>query len=242
MTNTRYLLILFFFLLSTILLLKNIYESFSTNYDEYTLYNGDYWKEYRIGDLYTFGGFIACGNKNPGCKDDFYHRSHFPYSIAYYYHMYNTSNTRKNTDAMMNAILEVKRQHAIVPYDNVLHLRVGDIMLHKSKNRYSKIDNDSWWNDYINWSKKHSLKKALIIAGSHNVVKKENWKPSFDFIEKIKVLLESNGITVELRIGQSPDIDIITAFSANYFASTGGTFGKVMKTFAHMNNVTVFKL
>jgi hypothetical protein len=222
------------------------YRSFSeryVNYEEYKLYNGDYWEEYRIGDLYKFGGFIACGRKNPGCKDKRYHVKYFPLSIAYCYHTYNPTNIKTNEEAMKKAIIRVRNNNNITIYDNVLHLRVGDIMLGKdySKNKYSKIHDKKWWDDYIKWSKDNNCESVLIIAGSHNIKKREKWKPSFEFIDKIKTLLEDNGINVDLRIGQSPDIDIITAFSAKYFASTGGTYGKLMKQLASTNNVNVFK-
>ena len=223
------------------------YRSFSeryVNYEEYKLYNGDYWQGYRIGDLYKIGSFIACGRKNPGCTDNRYHVKHFPLSIAYFYHMYNPTNIRTNQEAMKKAIIRVQNNNNITIYDNVLHLRVGDIMLGKdyAKNKYSKIHDKKWWDDYIKWSKDNNCENVLIIAGSHNIKKRENWKPSFEFIDKIKTLLEDNGINVDLRIGQSPDIDIITAFSAKYFASTGGTYGKLMKQLASTNNVNVFKL
>jgi hypothetical protein len=212
-------------------------------YDEYVLYNGDYWSEYRIGDLYTFGQFIACGKKNPGCKDDKYHVKQFPLSIAYFYHMYNPTNKKENEEAMRKAIIRVSQDNNISFHDNVLHLRVGDVMLFNThqQNKYSQINNEQWWDDYINWCKVNKQKSVLILAGSHNVKLKKNWKPSFEFIHKIKTLLEKHRINVDLRIGQSPDIDIITAFSAKYFASTGGTYGKLMKKLAGTNNVNVYK-
>lgn len=214
------------------------------NYEEYELYNGDYWSEYRIGDLYKFGTFIACGKKNPGCKDDKYHVKQFPLSIAYYYHMYNPKNIKTNEEAMKRAIISVKLNNDITIYDNVLHMRVGDIMLggDYSKNKYSKIYDEKWWDDYVNWCKDNKLHSVLIIAGSHNIKRRERWAPSFEYIDKIKNLLEQNNIEVDLRIGQSPDIDIITAFSAKYFASTGGTYGKLMKQLAHTNSVNIFEM
>ena len=237
--------IMYILALLAVIYYKNLCENYM-NYEEYELYNGDYWQEYRIGDLYKFGEFIACGGKNPGCQDNRYHMKHFPSSIAYFYHIYNPTDIKLNEEAMKNAITKVKSINNITIYDNVLHLRVGDVMLEKVRtnvqNNYSKNNDDQWWEDYIKWSKDNSLKNVLIIAGSHNIKNRDKWKPSLDFINKIKTLLEKHNIYVDLRIGQSPDVDIITGFTAKYFASTGGGFGNLIKTLSKLNNVNVFDL
>jgi hypothetical protein len=214
-------------------------------YKSYKLYNGDYWQEYRIGDLYRFGTFVGCGYKNKGCNDDKYHMKYFPNSIAYFYQVYNPKNLKQNKIAMKKAIEEVIRmQKKHDNLKNVLHLRVGDVMLLSNRakqNIYSKNDDKIWWSEYLKWCKQNQLREVLIIAGSHNVKSRQKWKPSLDFIFKIKCLLEANGIHVELKIGGSPDDDIISAFSAKYFASTGGTFGKLIKELSKHNNVNVYE-
>lgn len=206
------------------------------------LYNGDYWNEYRIGDLFRFGSFVGCGKKNPNCMNDKYHEVAFPNSIAFYYHKYNPTNIQSNTASMKKAIDTVSKQLRTPSFECVLHMRVGDVMLLADKKKvvhYTKLDDFEWWQKVMTWVKEHNIKHITIIAGSHTSNIRE--APSMTYILQTKKLFEKNNINVTLQIGGSPDLDIVTACNAKHFITTGGTYGKLIKQLALLNNVTVFE-
>ena len=241
-----YIVVILLFIISSILYLcskkgsDKMLESFNLT-EKHTLYNGDYWEEYRIGDLYKFGTFIGCKQKNESCENDDYHSLHFPFSIAFYYHMYNYDNIVSNTEAMYKAVKKVNEKFNIPKADCVLHVRVGDVMTKKNKkvfNDYTKKDDSEWWMEVVEWCMNHNINDITIMAGSHLKVDERS---SFKYIEDIKNLLNDSLLNVHLQIGNSPDRDILTAYNSNYFISTGGTFGNLMKVMAKLNNVKVFE-
>lgn len=227
---------LLYFFLSLILLLSVLLSGKTKKNNERNniiLYNGDYWNNYRIGDLYRFGKF----------KNNLYHKYHmtsFPHSIAYYYHLYNPTDIVSNEKAMKKAINKVQHIINYKKVESVLHIRVGDVMSQKNTNRYSKVNNVEWWDNYIKWLKTYNVKNVTIIAGSHNQKLPHKWTKSINYLLDRKVYLENNGLSVGLSIGNSPDEDIITAYNSKYFASTGGGYGFLMKTLSKLNNVNIY--
>lgn len=202
------------------------------------LYNGDYWKEYRIGDLYRFGTFIGCGEKNPKCENDDYHNIHFPHSIAHYYSIFNNPKKQTNKEALHKAVEKVNSTYNIERIECCLHIRVGDVMnMNDNKAKtYSKKGDIAWWNNTVTWLKNNQIKNIAIMAGSHFNVNPTN---SLNYIEDRKQFLEKNRFNVTLRLGNSPDEDILTAYNSKYFITTGGTYGKLMKDIASINDTVI---
>lgn len=213
------------------------YENFTTR----ILYNGDEWNHYRIGDLYSFNKFVGCSSKNPQCRYDDYHNFNFPNSIAHYYTMYNPKNTPKNRDAMLLAIKVVNSRTYTETTECCLHIRVGDVinMGDDSALKYSRKNDTIWWNNVLVWLRSKQIKNIVIMAGSHT---KDDERKSLEYINDRKQFLENNGFNISLRLGNSPDQDILTAFNSKYFISTGGTYGKLMKELSSLNNVIVYDL
>lgn len=215
--------------------LSTLYEKYTNAANGGTLYNGDYWKEYRIGDLYRFGKFVGCGKKNPGCKDDDYHNIHFPKSIAHYYSIFNNPKKRTNEKAMHLAIKKVNSNHNIDNIDCCFHIRTGDVIniSDKTAKKYSRKGDVDWWIQVVKWLKQQNIKTITIMSGSHTL---DDQTKSLQYIFDRKAFLEQNGFRVNLRLGKSPDEDILTAYNSNYFVSTGGTYGKLMKSLSALNN------
>lgn len=120
------------------------------------------------------------------------------------------------------------------------HIRVGDVIniSDKSALKYSRKNNTVWWNNVLVWLKTKQIKKIVIMAGSHTKIDEHK---SIDYINDRKSYLENNGFDVSLRLGNSPDQDILTAFNSKYFVSTGGTYGSLMKELSSLNNVIVYE-
>lgn len=216
---------------------KYTYEYFNTTTQ--LLYNGDQWNHYRIGDLYRFNTFLGCSDKNPKCRYDDYHSFNFPNSIAHFYTMYNQKNIPKNKDAMLLAIKVVDSRIYTESIECCLHIRVGDVINHgdKSALKYSRKNDTLWWDNLLVWLKNKHIKNIVIMAGMHT---KLDERKSIDYINDRKVFLEDNGFNLSLRLGNSPDQDIITAFNSKYFVSTGGTYGALMRELSSLNNVSVY--
>ena len=54
-------------------------------------------------------------------------------------------------------------------------------------------------------------------------------KESENYIKDRKKFLTDHNLTVDLRLGQSPDEDLIMCFYVKHFISTGGGYGKLIK-------------
>ena len=119
--------------------------------------------------------------------------------------------------------------------DLVLHIRVGDIIcgkygdnivpwsiLNTYKTYYSKIENNNWWNEVLNYIKKNNIKRVFILAGLHT---DECLIDSARYLENRRIFLNNNGIEVIYRLGNTPDEDLIFASKANHFITTGGGYG-----------------
>ncbi len=200
------------------------------------LYNNEYhW--YRIGDVFQFG-------KGPKYKEIKYHEKQFPDSIAAEYLTKIKDNERKDINLLKN-ILDNRPKLKNLPEKNslVLHMRVGDVFcksteekeLHPMTKRlgavdkwhdhYTKKDNPHWWYDILAFMNEKNIDKVYIIVGSH---KPECLLESSDFIMDKINMFKKNDKYVFLRIGNSPDEDILWAKHAKNFASTGGGYGRLI--------------
>lgn len=200
------------------------------------LYNKEYHR-YRIGDVFKFG-------KGPKYKEIKYHEKQFPDSIAAEYLTKIKDNERKDINLLKN-ILDNRPKLKNLPEKNslVLHMRVGDVFcksteekeLHPMTKRlgavdkwhdhYTKKDNPHWWYDILAFMNEKNIDKVYIIVGSH---KPECLLESSDFIMDKINMFKKNDKYVFLRIGNSPDEDILWAKHAKNFASTGGGYGRLI--------------
>jgi hypothetical protein len=200
------------------------------------LYN-DKWKDYRIGDVYHLD------DKYYDLKfheNILYHEKDYPGSIASEYIKLNKPRKRKNFSLLKKIINSNNHlQLQLNENDLVLHIRVGDIMcgkygdnivpwstLNTYKTYYSKIGNDNWWNEVLNYIKKKNIKRVFILAGLHT---DECLIDSARYLENRRIFLNNNGIEVIYRLGQSPDEDLIFASKSKHFISTGGGYGELLK-------------
>jgi len=207
------------------------------------LYTGDYWDEYRIGDLYhlwhkemalsrDITNMRNCRSGRCFPIDLYYHRTHFPGSIAANYHRYNVNGTKKNKVAMMQAIRDYEKSHLHIPTDCVLHMRVGDVV-NTNQTRYTKINDKPWWDRLITQLGTHpEIKTITIIAGMHKKIPEQK---SIEFIKSVQTMLNARGYKVVLHLGRSPDDDILTAYHSKYVVSTGGGYGRLLVEFARDN-------
>jgi hypothetical protein len=195
------------------------------------LYNEEYHR-YRMGDVYMWG-------KGPNYNKVKYHEENFPNSIATKYLNLLKKGESSNKDKFLQ-VLHNEPQLDTMPEDNsfVLHVRVGDVFCrHKGNwmrnklgvkgmiNHYTKKYNPEWWSDILKFMNEKNLDKVYIIVGSHTPY---CLLESEDFIMDRVNMFKKNGKDVVLRIGNSPDEDILWVRRAKYFKSTGGGYGKVL--------------
>ena len=202
------------------------------------LYNKEYHR-YRIGDVYTYG-------KGPKYDKVKYHEENFPNSIATKYLNLLKKGERNNKDKLMR-VIHNEPQLDSMPEDNsfVLHMRVGDVLCrHHGANvklwggsppmikHYTKKNNPGWWRDILKFMNEKNLNKVYIIVGSHTPY---CLLESEDFIMDRVNMFRKNGKNVVLRIGNTPDEDILWVRRAKYFKTTGGGYGKVLGTVVQEN-------
>jgi hypothetical protein len=207
------------------------------------LYNKEYHR-YRIGDVYIWG-------KGPKYDRVKYHEENFPNSIATKYLNLLKEGESNNKDKLMRVINNEPKLDTS-PEDNsfVLHMRVGDVFCRHNGNwmssklgvkgminHYTKKDNPEWWRDILKFMNEKNLDKVYIIVGSHTPY---CLLESEDFIMDRVNMFRKNGKDVVLRIGNTPDEDILWVRRAKYFKSTGGGYGKVLGI-ASQENGGVYK-
>jgi len=207
------------------------------------LYDKEYHR-YRMGDVYIWG-------KGPNYNKVKYHEENFPNSIATKYLNLLKKGESNNKDKFLQ-VLHNEPQLDSMPEDNsfVLHMRVGDVFCrHKGNwmsnklgvkgmiNHYTKKYNPEWWSDILKFMNEKNLDKVYIIVGSHTPY---CLLESEDFIMDRVNMFKKNGKDVVLRIGNSPDEDILWVRRAKYFKSTGGGYGKVLGI-ASQENSDVYK-
>ena len=196
------------------------------------LYNGDQWNKYRLGDVYNVSKKNSL-YKPWGIGNILYHKTEFPGSIANEY-----INRNKIDKENYNLLKEIIDSKTIDRSDNpdtlFLHIRIGDVLCEKTlwlnkingPKSYSKVGETDWWNDILTYIRENQINRVVILAGSH---KRSCLKESEDYIEDRKKFLIENGLNVDLRLGQSPDEDLIMCFYGKHFISTGGGYGNMIK-------------
>ena len=215
-------------------------QEFLKRKESFTLYNGDEYLEYRLGDLYYLWSsntkYPEKNISNENCKigrcfavDGKYHQKYFPNSIADKYHQFNTNNSKRNTQALMKAVKTYALENNFNrKYSFVFHLRIGDVIENNQSNYYSNV--------YLeNLSEYTDINHVHIVAGMHQ---KNDESKSLAFIEQIKNELLNRNYNVTLVLGNSPDHDVMMAYNAKYIASSGGGYGRLLIEVAVNNGAT----
>lgn len=220
--------ILLFFLI-TIYVLRLIKKSSFTG----KLYNGDKWGEYRIGDVYNVYDHVYDSRDK---ENVLYHKSKFPGTIANQYINQNKTG-KKNPKLLLEIIKNKTKDKSTHPDTLFLHIRVGDVICNLSDPwikqingplYYSKKGDTKWWGGIVKYIKNNKIKRVVIISGSHM---DKCIDESMHYINDRKKFLLSSvpGISVEYRIGQSPDEDILSCAYVDHFKTTGGGFGNLIQ-------------
>jgi hypothetical protein len=134
--------------------------------------------------------------------------------------------------------------------DCLMHVRVGDVIdelcsgqnfLNKFyKNINKKQEKDKSKIIHCNYIKslkyfqqkikkliKMGITKVYLMAGSH--IKLTSYKYSTYYINKIVEEIEKVGLQVELKLGGSPDDDLLFSMNFDYFIPSGGQYCRLIK-------------
>ena len=110
-------------------------------------------------------------------------------------------------------------------------MRIGDVMCNKKKHWdsfYTKYNDKDWWDNIIRYCKDNKIKRIYILSGAHhNLCLSESARyieNRFQFLKN-----ELKDIKIVLKIGKSPDEDLIFCYNVKHFISTGGGYGKIIK-------------
>jgi hypothetical protein len=186
-----------------------------------TLYNGDKWGNYRIGDVF----FQKLENKfyKPEFYENvLYHPKEYPGSIAAEY-MKKATKTA-DLDVLKQIVNDRTVSEPI--NDLILHIRVGDVVCYSDNTGYTKMNDSEWWDRVIEYTLVNGLKVVYILSGTHFnkcIDKSEEY-----LADRVK-FLEKNNLQIKYRLGEPPDDDIVFCNNAKHFISTGGNFGKLLE-------------
>jgi len=203
-------------------------ESF-TDFVPENLYNGGEWDSYRLGDIVLQPENSVFYDPNHNWNI-LYHTSKFPGSIASEYLEKNKPIEYANI-GLLKKIISKRNKSIDIPNDTlVLHMRIGDSLCMRlaeddAPDVYSKKGNVEWWNDIVKYIKKENITSVIIVSGTHF---KQCLQESANYIMDRAKFLKKNGVSVQYRLGQPPDDDIIFCKNAKHFKSTGGGFGKLI--------------
>jgi hypothetical protein len=146
------------------------------------------------------------------------------------------------------------------PKTLVIHLRLGDVidsardsareLLFEQKYFYHLTEQQPW-NEYVkplsfysdmlyNITKQHHYSSIIIMGSAHKGQKKDTMTTtkSCQYTKALQYYFERVGFAntntrVSLRIGQTPDQDIVFAFQAAGYAPSGGSSSKIMLKLNH---------
>jgi len=231
--NTKLVIILVFILVIILVLVNQSKQKFGEESLANSLYNGDKWNNYRLGDV--FYRELDSNFYDPSFEENvLYHKTNYPGTIANEYINKNRENTNYK---LLQEIIESRTlDKNTYPETLFLHIRVGDVLCNSTDwlNEvngplyYSKVGDENWWDNVKKYILLNNIKRVVIISGSHmNKCLSESAK----YIEDRKNFLkrEIPGIKVEYRLGQSPDDDIILVYYVKHFITTGGGYGNMIK-------------
>jgi len=234
MKKNNYFILIILIILCLLYINRSNFSNTSKNQDIMkSIYNGDLWSSYRLGDVYNNYSHVYDPNNN---ENILYHKYKFKGSIANEYINRNTTGN-KNTSLLLDVInskIKDKSQHLDTLF---LHIRVGDVICDldntwiKQVNGplyYAKVGDTSWWNEVLDYIKNNGIEKVVIISGTHfNKCIKESVEYLLDREKFLKDKIPY--LNVSFRLGNSPDQDILTCAYVKHFITTGGGYGNLIK-------------
>jgi hypothetical protein len=148
--------------------------------------------------------------------------------------------TLKYDFALLNTIIKERKNNNENVDNNtlVLHIRIGDVICFYENGKkgpgswenadfYSKQGNEQWWDDVVDYIKDNGVTKIIIIAGEHRNMCLQK---SADYIrDRYNFLTQKTDLPIELRLGKSPDEDIMLVSNTPHFITTGGGYGEILK-------------
>jgi hypothetical protein len=195
-----------------------------------TLYNGNKWGNYRIGDVFI---------KDLDSKwySDSYeynilnHPKDYPGSIAAEY----MKKATKTAD--LDVLKQIVNSRTVLApvNDLILHIRVGDVLCYPEEDQreYSKVNDPGWWDRVIEYTLENGLTIVHILSGAHYDTCIDKSK---EYLADRVKFLEKNNLQIKYRLGEPPDDDIVFCNNAKHFISTGGNFGKLLKLVTSSGN------
>lgn len=198
--------------------------------EEYTLYNSDAWKGYRLGDVlrvFTNGDMSRSDYKALVNET----RKTFPDSFGA---IYSQRATRPyDYDVMYDLFTkEPFRKYMSPPETCALHLRVGDAL----NNHAYSYPLSYYTSCIVPLLRQHTIHNIVIVTGSHT---KKNLEASKEYIDRVKDIVSKVVKNVTVRAGQSPDSDFVFMATARYFVPSGGGFSKVVSNIVGRRKGTV---
>jgi len=134
--------------------------------------------------------------------------------------------------------------------DCLMHVRVGDVVddwcshkyfldkFYKNKNTYQRekkilvincgyVKPLKYFQQKIKKLIEMGITKVYLMAGAH--IKLPSYKYSTYYINKIVEEIEKAGLQVELKLGGSPDDDLLFSINFNYFIPSDGGYCRLIK-------------
>jgi hypothetical protein len=198
--------------------------------EEYTLYNSDKWKGYRLGDVLRVftNGDMSHPDYQTLVKET---RKMFPDSFGA---VYSQRATRAYDYDVMYDLFKKDpfRGYTSPPETCALHLRVGDAL----HNHGYSHPLSYYTTCVVPLLREHGILRVVIVTGSHT---KKNLEASKDYVDRVKEIVSKVVKDVTVRAGQSPDSDFVFMATARYFVPSGGGFSKVVSNIVGRRKGTV---
>lgn len=145
----------------------------------------------------------------------------------------------------MRIINEKKKSYMITPSDNtlVIYLRTGDVLgTYKHHSLFKKYTKPvSFYSNILHSGcLSQTIKHIVIVTGFH----KKDWigiKNSLDYVYEVCSLFKNYGYTVDTRINENVDEDVIYMCHSKHFIGSGGGFSKLVKLVVKQNKGTVYE-
>ena len=196
--------------------------------------NDDYWKDYRLGDIFKYWTYI---DQNKVLKD-------YPNSIGALYLKRNPEK-KKNYKLLFKIIDEKSKGKNELPKNNeiVLHLRIGDAIKDfvNGKFVYNKdnFNNSIWYATKIESLEKniHEFKgkRVTIIYGNHMPENRPKINKNVNelYLQHIRDLFKKNNISFIEKNSGNPDKDFIYMCNSKTFGQSGGGYSDLIASYVN---------
>lgn len=202
--------------------------------------NDDYWKDYRLGDIFKYWIYI---DQNKVLKD-------YPNSIGALYLKRNPE--KKKNYKLLFKIIDEKSKNMELPKENdlVLHLRIGDAIKDFTNGKF--VYNYDWLN--ISYATKIEVleqnidkikgKNVVIIYGNHMPSNRPKINKNINelYLQHIRDLFKKNNISFIEKNSGNPDKDFIYMCNSKTFGQSGGGYSDLIASYVSHKGNKVIKL